>query len=402
MAATKEELHRSTKPNGASRSNTSVLRVAAPDARAGSAYSPPGAAGRSGLAIGNILLCYYRLDKLMQLKYECGVGNESPFFIVGSGRSGSTLLRLILAKHSRIEIPPETWFLLRLVRELPLSEPLTPAEVETAVQIITAEYRWPDFGLDKDEFAGEARALRQPRLADIADLVYTAFRRRSGKPRTGDKTPPYVTIIPELAAIYPDARFIHLVRDGRDVVTSYLDADFPGVFWDAEFAWTRAIRRVRAAQAGPLAERILEVRYEELVSNPESTVRGICDFLGEAFEPGMLRYQESVAEKVPARERAIHAALAEPISARAVLRWRARLTPLEQFAIESCMRRELEQAGYSLRFAGPLWRPVLRVAGVAIQAVGPFIGRVARAFHDRGWMQRAVYIWRGKDRRVVP
>ena len=76
--------------------------------------------------------------------------NSAPFFIVGSGRSGTTLLRMILASHSGLAIPPETWFLLPLLRRLDTSRPLSAAEVNYAVQTVTSHYRWPDMNLSAD------------------------------------------------------------------------------------------------------------------------------------------------------------------------------------------------------------------------------------------------------------
>ncbi|MEO9188434.1 MAG: sulfotransferase, partial [Acetobacteraceae bacterium] len=84
-------------------------------------------------------------------------GDNAPFFIVGCGRSGTTLLRLVLSGHSRIEIPPETWFLLALVAHLPLTDPLTPAQVEAAIALITGDYRWPDMQMTAADFAARAR-----------------------------------------------------------------------------------------------------------------------------------------------------------------------------------------------------------------------------------------------------
>src|SRR3954452_7620443 len=100
------------------------------------------------------------------------MAENTPFFIVGASRSGTTLLRLILAGHSRIHIPPETWFIEDLVRELPLANPLTPEQVARAVAIMTTNYRWPDMGIDSGDFSRWAEALEAPKLPDIINLVY--------------------------------------------------------------------------------------------------------------------------------------------------------------------------------------------------------------------------------------
>ncbi len=320
------------------------------------------------------------------------MSENGPFFIVGSGRSGTTLLRLILASHSRIEIPPETWFLLPLVERLPLTTPLTPAQVEQAVAIITSNYRWPDMGIEAGAFAGWARALPAPRLADVMGLIYDHHLRLSDKPRFGDKTPPYIAILPQLSEVYPDAKFIHLIRDGRDVAMSFLDAHFAGAAWAADFEWTRAVRLGLAGRGSPLAERILDVRYEDLVLDLEPTVRRICAFLGEAFEPAMLCWREAIDRKVPMRERVIHKSLSRPVSAEAVNAWRSRLSLAEQFATECCIQPELAALGYELRFRARAWRPALGLGRVLLPRIGPQLRRVIQGLRRRGLLERQIYL----------
>ena len=80
---------------------------------------------------------------------------------------------------------------------------------------MTSHYRWPDMQIAADVLHRQAMALKDPQLVDIVNLVYREHLARTGKPRLGDKTPRYFMIVPQLAALYPDAKFIHLIRDGR-------------------------------------------------------------------------------------------------------------------------------------------------------------------------------------------
>ena len=150
---------------------------------------------------------------------------QAPFFIVGAGRSGTTLLRLILAGHSRLHIPPETWFLRPLVRDFPL----TGASDATAGRTRDRDdgsgtsagptWTWPRMNCGV-----RLPRCRSRRCVDLIDLVYRHLLEASGKQRLGDKTPHYFAIVPELATLYPGAKFIYLVRDGRDVAISWIDA----------------------------------------------------------------------------------------------------------------------------------------------------------------------------------
>ena len=317
--------------------------------------------------------------------------SDAPFFVVGSGRSGTTLLRLMLCGHSRLHIPPETWFIADLVARFPLAGPLTPAQVGDAVGVMVGDYRWPDLDIPAEQMRAWAAGLPAPRLVDLIDLPYREHLRRAGKPRFGDKTPPYIAIVPQLLALYPQARFINLIRDGRDVAISFVDAHFHSRPYHADFEWTRAVRLAAGWRATPYAPHILDVRYEDLVRAPEATVRRICDFLGERFEPAMLEYRQRVA-LVPPRERRTQGKLARPISQDAIAVWRQRLTALECFCIEASLRADLVRLGYAPRFAGPAWRPLLAATGWALRALRPLLDPGVPALERRGILRRPIYI----------
>src|ERR1700733_3449644 len=263
---------------------------------------------------------------------------QAPFFVVGAGRSGTTLLRLILAGHSRLHIPPETWFLRPLVQHFPLTGALTQPQLERAIETMVRHERWPDMGLAASDLRRRAAALLQPGLVDVIDVVYRHLLDSSGKLRLGDKTPHYFAIVPELAALYPEAKFVYLVRDGRDVAISWIDAGWER-YYEAGFEWPAAMAHLQrdcVAYAG----RVLAVHYEDLVRQPAEIARRICTFLGESYEPAMLDWQDRT-DLVASRDRHLHARLEQPLSENAIGVWRHRLSALECFAMEACLHQEL-------------------------------------------------------------
>jgi Sulfotransferase family len=317
--------------------------------------------------------------------------DNTPFFIIGAGRSGTTLLRLILAGHSRLHIPPETWFIRPLVQALPLTEPLDLAQVEHAVSIMTSDYRWPDLAIAADDLRRWALALQQPRLVEIINLVYQKHLADSGKQRFGDKTPIYYEIVPQLLTLYPTAKFIHLIRDGRDVAISWIDVGWERYYERDKFEWIHAIENRRVHLNAAYADRILTVKYEDLVSDLEATVRRICVFLNEDFEPAMLNWRH-LTELIPARERHIHGKLNQPVSNDAIAVWRKKLTMSECFAMEACLHRELRQLGYELKFSGAAWRPMLDAAGWLLFTAAPVLGRGTRFLKRRNLLRKTAYI----------
>jgi Sulfotransferase family len=309
-----------------------------------------------------------------------GWRSAPPFFIVGSGRSGSTLLRLMLCSHSRLAIPPETWYLLPLLQRFGSDVVLNAAEVESAVAIITQHYRWPDQNLDAQEFRRGVSQLTAPRLRDVVEIVYRWHAQAAGKTRWGDKTPLYIEILPQLATMFPDCRFIHLVRDGRDVAKSHQAAGWYGPWLhDNTREWTQALDCARRWAASDLRGRILQVRYEQLILDTEATLRRICQFIGEEFEPQMLSWQQQVDEQVPERERRIHTKLKRRFGSDDVARWKREMSDRELFVAEAFMGAHLARVGYERRYPGALWAPAFALTRLYCRTVLPAVAMQMRA-----------------------
>ena len=313
----------------------------------------------------------------------------APFFVVGSGRCGSTLLRMMLASHSRLSIPPETWFLVPLVRQFSIDRPLNAEEIEGAVAVITGHYRWPDMKIDAQKFRHAVSQLMRPHVRDLAEVVYRWHMQAEGKARWGDKTPIYIEILPELARMFPGSRFIHLVRDGRDVAKSFKATGWDtGGRWlhDNTREWMKAVRCHWRWMSSEFRERILLVRYEDLVINTEATLRQICKFIDEEFEPQMLTWQERVDEQVPEREQVRHTKLKSRIDAEGVARWRKEMSAREVFIAEAFMGPHLTRLGYQCRYRSPLWPPAFALTRLYCRTVLPvvqFQTRALRFFRKR-------------------
>jgi len=305
----------------------------------------------------------------------------APFFIVGSGRSGTTLLRIILASHSRLSIPPETWYLNRLQEFLDLNRPLLPEEVDRAVQTMTSHYRWPDMDIDADEFRRAVSQIRAPYLRDVVEIVYREHLARDHKVRWGDKTPGYIELLPQLANIFPDSKFIHFIRDGRDVAKSFQTQQWYGPWLHENTReWTEAMEYYERWNRTDLSSRIYQARYEDLVLDTEKTIRDICNFLGEQFEPEMLSWQKKVDNLVPAREAHIHQTLKQAPDASFVSRWKRQMTLREIFIAEAFMGRHLKSLGYELKFSNAAWSPVFAITRWYCHKVWPRLSLPAKAF----------------------
>lgn len=305
----------------------------------------------------------------------------APFFIVCSGRSGSTMLRLMLASHSRLCIPPETGFLIPLVKRFSIDRLLSAEQVESAISIMTSHHRWPDMKLDEREFRSRVSQLSAPYLRDLAEVVYRWHGEAEGKTRWGDKTPPYIEIVPQLARIYPQARFIHLVRDGRDVARSFQSRGWVASSWlhDNGREWLRAMECHWRLMRSELRERILLIYYEDLLREPEKTLRKVCQFIGETFEPQMLSWQRIVDAQVSKREHLQHNRLKLQIGAEGLGRWKRELSPRSTFLCEAFMAADLKRLGYELRYSGPLWAAAFALARIVSPVLLPAYGWTLRS-----------------------
>ncbi len=210
--------------------------------------------------------------------------------IVGVPRSGTTLLRMMLDSHSDLAIPPETGFLLGPRIRAASDNPGQAASAITGFP--DGSPAWADFGLDEAVFLQQARSLPAgAQLEDVLRLFYQLYAQAHGKTRAGDKTPSYLLSMPDVARVLPEARFIHIIRDGRDVAVSWRQRWFAPTKDRAELVniWAEQIGRARRLAAG-LAYR--EVRFADLIREPAAELQDLCEFVGLNYQPQMLRYFE--------------------------------------------------------------------------------------------------------------
>lgn len=305
-------------------------------------------------------------------------GNH-PFFIVGSGRSGSTLLRMILSSHPVVSIPPETWYILPLVKEFPLNSQLTIKEVQGVVEIITSHYRWPDFQIDSNIIKERARELNKPFLRDVISLVYEHYLQKENKLIWGDKTPPYIQCVKELNILYPDAKFIHLVRDGRDVARSFQGKRWAGRWlYGNTYEWKESIQYYLNYMQEDVSKKFINIKYEDLVLNTEDTICNICNFVGLKYSESMLDWMSTVENKIPKREAKIHKKLFRKPEKSDVFRWKNEMSLREVFVIESFLSDELKKMDYEVVFKSRGWQPLFLLTRYYCYLVLPIYSFVLR------------------------
>jgi sulfotransferase family protein len=307
---------------------------------------------------------------------------ERPFFVVGCPRSGTTMLRLMLDAHPRIAIPPESHFVGGLtLRRLRLGKrPLR------ALELALAHTELHEWDADPALLRASVEAARPRTLADMLRALFGAYAEAQGKARWGDKTPGYVRRLPALARLFPDALFVHLIRDGRRVAASLGEVPWgPASAASAARWWRQRVRKGRRAGRHLGPERYLEVRYEDLVDDPQAALRRVCAFLGEEFDDAMTRPDLRAPGRL--EERSWNESVRRPPTAGVRADWAARMTPAERDAAEWTCFRLLRELGYDAE------RPRLRGLVLAAAFRAREVRHLPWLWHLRAWLRPATRFW---------
>jgi hypothetical protein len=284
-------------------------------------------------------------------------------FVVGLTRSGTTLLRMMLDAHRELTIPPETHFVPDLIK-VAKDPAATP---EQLVEPLVSNRTWKDFGISREEMLERLAAVEPGDPGAAVRAFFETYAERQGKPRWGDKTPRYMLSVQRIGRALPEARFIHLIRDGRDVALSQSARALNEQPPPAEQAarWVKRIRKAREQAQALKGARYVEARYEDLVRDPEATLRRICEFVEIDWDAGMLSYHERAAERLAemagelrsegkhARQEAgyrlqNHAPTTKPPDPSKLDKWRREMDPTDLAAYDEVAGEMLGELGYEV------------------------------------------------------
>lgn len=225
-------------------------------------------------------------------------------FIVGCPRSGTTLFRHIVDAHPQITITPEAHWIPRWYEE---RKGVTPEGFVTPALIphLLEHSKFAHFHISREDLLTLTRTGEPLSYASFVTGIFDLFGRAQQKALVGNKTPDASRTIGTLHALWPDARFVHLIRDGRDVALSFMDwprvqHKKPGTFptWrehpieTAALWWELNVRCGRRASEWLEPDLYYELRYESLIANPAAECVALCDFLRLSYDDVMLRFHE--------------------------------------------------------------------------------------------------------------
>jgi hypothetical protein len=282
-------------------------------------------------------------------------GRDPYLFIVGCARSGTTLLHRIVDAHPEIAITPEMHWITRHFKKQ--NRLVTPELVSE----LTEHKRFAQFEIPREEFEGLLGSGEPVPYPTFLNRVFDLYGKVKNKPLVGNKTTSYVRSILELHALWPDAKFVHIIRDGRDVCLSILNwkkADrIVGRYasWEEDPVSTTALwweRKVRTGRedGAALGPRLYdETLYEDLVDDPERECKRLCEFLGVRYDDAMVRFHEGRERVEPGRS-----AKSAWLRVTSGLRdWRTQLCAGDVERFEAVAGDLLEELGYERAVPNP-------------------------------------------------
>ncbi len=284
------------------------------------------------------------------------------------------MLRLMLDSHPDLAVPWESHFVVAMWQDRRRYRTASGVDAQRMVRDIASTPMFGQWDVPAEALRRRIDALERPTFADVIGAVFMAYADSRGKTRWGDKTPSYVRSISVLARLFPTARFVHIIRDGRDVALSYLSVPWgPTDIWHAARRWKQDVRRGRRDGATLPPTRYLEVRYEDLVRDPRSSLERICAVASLPFVEQMLEYHRDGSERLasPEAHKVYHASAFKPPTA-GLRDWRTQMRPADLLAFESVAGGLLEELGYQRgRPAIPLSLRIeaaVRMAGLGARA----------------------------------
>ena len=264
----------------------------------------------------------------------------APVFVVGVGRSGTSLVQSMLAAHSHLAFPPETQFVRRYVGRRRLARCHARGGVAAVRAMLEADSRVRRLQLDLEEVLARYRRGAPFSEADLYETLLTCYARTRRKPRVGDKDPRCVEYLPLLARHWPSAHVVHVIRDPRDVLASKKRAAWSRRRSPVTHVFVNRVHLRAGRRAGPLlfGPRYHEVVYEALLADPETVLRRLAKRIEVPYEEAMLRFGDAARSLVSDEELAWKRETLGPLLATNSGKWRRELADGEAALAERVCR----------------------------------------------------------------
>lgn len=275
-------------------------------------------------------------------------------FIVGMGRSGTTLLSMMLNSHSMIAIAPETHYFARFLnsRRYGLTD-----ELQTVIS---------DLQIDPEQFFSKIEKLDNHSHAAVFQLMLTMYAESRNKMIWGEKTPHHLLFVPEIKRYFPSSKIIHIVRDPRDVSLSLRNVPWnKGSILNHATSWN-AFMRLSDVYKSRYQSDFLEVKYENLVKDPQQVLAEITDFLGVPFESQIItdfrKNPNFQVQKEPWKKRTL-----DNLDGSNVSKWTILLSDEAKLVFHVVSARWMRSRGYALDVGNLKFATIRKASALAFE-----------------------------------
>lgn len=278
---------------------------------------------------------------------------KPPFFIVGCTRSGTTLLQVLIDAHSKISIPPESHIFIRFSESFEKYGKLTQQKnLKRLVKDLLNDFRIKQWRVPvtAHEFCN---GITEFTTKGVVSRLFELYAKKEGKQRWGDKTPQHILYLKEIKKMFPNAKLIHLIRDGRDVAESLRRVFIgPKSIYRISKRWCQAVSFFYEFKKTINPADYLEVRYEDVVADPRKQLERIFQFLGEEVEGSCLAVQDTDRRHHYIKSAAWHSSLKDNVTDKKIGIFKKTFNKHEIEIFESIAGNMLETYGYSLETSG--------------------------------------------------
>jgi hypothetical protein len=282
--------------------------------------------------------------------------NSQLVFVVGRGRSGTSLLCSILSSHPDVAVVPEGLFIINLYKKYRGVNHWDEKSLMRFYHDLLLDERlsqWWNF--DKAEMKEELKQLEGERtFSSLCRFVYQKEACATGRKEPGliiDKNNTYSLFIPEIVEVFPTAKFVHIVRDPRDTVASYKQVSFDASGTIALAQRWKHYNRVILNDAARFPDKFHLILFEDLLLKPQKTLSDLCSFLGIDFSDDLLqfyknnRYYENLKGSTEA-VRTAYQNIQNPLDPQQAFKWKKKSADDERQKINAICHEEMEYFGY--------------------------------------------------------
>jgi hypothetical protein len=297
------------------------------------------------------------------------------YFIVGRPRSGTTLLRTLFDAHPNTIVPTECQFIVNLYSKYGKITNWTTQLLDSFYHDLNKQWRFDVWPIDRKDLYKSLMACEgENSYATVVKVVYHEYKSIYGLNyllAIGDKNPGYTIYTEKLLRIFPDAKFIHIIRDYRDNFVSIRNVDFELPIISLTVSkWKHFVKRFRkAGERNPGTH--LELRYNDLVEHPEATFKYLCEFIGLPYSDAPFNFYLKSSEALKAFPKNLihkyHASLLNKVNTSRIGLWKKELTEKEIRVADVVAGDYAESTGYPKAYPRPGFAAHLKsIPGVGI------------------------------------